>query len=359
MAKLLATLTHHDFEVANLLKIDEAAGVIFYMARDGDNYMKLQLHRVGLDGRGDVRLTDPAFNHAVTLAPDNQHFIDVYQTHDQPPATRLMDMHNKVVAELAKSDLSKFNELGLKKVELVKFKTLDGTAGLHGMLNFPSNFNPKKKYPLLLSVYGGPITSAARETFSTPNATTEYGFLVATFDSRSLSGRGRKFSDPFYGHLGIIEMDDQAAGIKELLKRPYVDAKRVGDSARRMAARPRRRSSCVIPTCFRRRAIPPARPITGTTTTSMASVTRDWCRENKAGYDAATIMTYVPNLKGALMIYYGTADNNVHNSSAMQFIAALQRAGKHFEVQVGPDQGHSGVNQARMMEFFIENLVMK
>ena len=127
-----------------------------------------------------------------------------------------------MVAELAKSDLSKFNELGLKKVEMIKFKTLDGTAELHGMLSFPSNFDPKKKYPLLLSVYGGsPVTSAARETFSTPNATTEYGFLVVTLDSRSLSGRGRKFSDPFYGHLGIIEMDDQAAGIKELLKRPY------------------------------------------------------------------------------------------------------------------------------------------
>jgi dipeptidyl-peptidase 4 len=357
--ELLATLTHHDFEVANLLKIDEAAGVIFYTARDGDNYMKLQLHRVGLDGKGDVRLTDPAFNHAVTLAPDNQHFIDVYQTHDQPPATRLMDMHNKVVAELAKSDLSKFNELGLKKVELVKFKTLDGTAELHGMLNFPSNFDPKKKYPLLLSVYGGPITSAARETFSAPNATTEYGFLVATFDSRSLSGRGRKFSDPFYGHLGIIEMDDQAAGVKELLKRPYVDKNRVGVFGTSYGGTASATLILRYPDLFQA-ACDSSGPsdyrnyndIYGERYEGLVS-------ENKEGYDAATLMTYVPNLKGALMIYYGTADNNVHNSSAMQFIAALQRAGKHFEVQVGPDQGHSGINQARMMEFFIENLVMK
>ena len=59
------------------------------------------------------------------------------------------------------------------------------------------------------------------------------------------------------------------------------------------------------------------------------------------------------------MLYYGTADNNVHPSNMMQLIQALQRAGKSFEVQVGPDQGHSGINQQRMMEFFIENLVLR
>jgi len=69
-------------------------------------------------------------------------------------------------------------------------------------------------------------------------------------------------------------------------------------------------------------------------------------------------MTYASNLKGRLLIYYGTADNNVHPSNSMQLIKALQQAGKSFDVQVGPDQGHSNVNQQRMMEFFIENLVL-
>ena len=70
-------------------------------------------------------------------------------------------------------------------------------------------------------------------------------------------------------------------------------------------------------------------------------------------------MTYAANLKGRLMLYYGTADNNVHPNNMMQFIQALQRAGKSFEVQVGPDLGHTSLNRDRMMEFFIENLVMK
>jgi dipeptidyl-peptidase-4 len=70
-------------------------------------------------------------------------------------------------------------------------------------------------------------------------------------------------------------------------------------------------------------------------------------------------MTYVNDLKGRLMLYYGTADNNVHPSNMMQFIAALQNAGRSFELQVGPDRGHSGMNPDRMMEFFIENLVIR
>jgi len=69
-------------------------------------------------------------------------------------------------------------------------------------------------------------------------------------------------------------------------------------------------------------------------------------------------MTFADKFKGLFMVYYGTADNNVHPSNALQLIRALQRAGKSFEVQVGPDMGHTSVNQQRMMEFFIENLVI-
>jgi dipeptidyl-peptidase 4 len=81
--------------------------------------------------------------------------------------------------------------------------------------------------------------------------------------------------------------------------------------------------------------------------------------ENRAGYDAGSAMTYAKNLKGRLMLYYATADNNVHPSNVMQLISVLQQAGKSFEVQVGPDRPHSGINPDRMMEFFIENLIMR
>jgi dipeptidyl-peptidase-4 len=364
--KLLATLTQHPFEVANLVKIDEAANGIYYMARDGDNYLKLQLHRVGLDGQGDRRLTDPAFNHTVQLSPDGKFFIDVAETHDSPPVSRLMDDQGNVVAELARSDTSQIDQLGFKRVEVFTFTAADGKSDLQGMLYFPSNFDPSKKYPLLVTVYGGPSTSAARESFIAPAVTmgspggiAELGFLVATFDARSLDGRGRKFSDPFYGHLGIVEMDDQAAGVKYLDQRPYVDKNRVGVFGTSYGGTSAATLLLRYPDVFQ--AASSSSPVTDYRNYDNIYSERyeGLVSDNKQGYDDATVMNYVENLKGRLLLYYGTADNNVHNSNVLQLIRALQRAGKSFEVQVGPDLGHTGVNSSRMMEFFIENLVLK
>ena len=354
--KLLATLTNHPFEVANIVRIDEESGVLYYLARSGDNYLKLQLHRVGLDGRGDRRLTDPAFNHTVDVAPNGSHFIDIAQTHDTPPVTRLMDAEGKEIEVLARSDTTKFEQLGLKRVELIKYKAADGTTDLHGLLHFPSDFDPAKKYPLLVSVYAGPATNGARETFALPNSLTEYGFLVATLDSRSAAGRGKKFLDAIYMKLGTVEIDDQAAGVKSLWSRPYLDKKRVGIFGTSYGGYTSVLAILRHPEVFQ--------------AASASSAVTSWHhydtiyterymwipQENKDGYEAGNAMNFAEKLKGRLMIYYGTADNNVHPNNAMQLIQALQKAGKSFDVQVGPDQGHSAIRMDRMMEFFIESL---
>jgi dipeptidyl-peptidase-4 len=81
-------------------------------------------------------------------------------------------------------------------------------------------------------------------------------------------------------------------------------------------------------------------------------------QDNAAGYDAGSATKLAGSLKGRLMLFWGTADNNVHPANSLQLVQALQRAGKSFELQVGPDQGHSGLSNERMMEFFIENLVL-
>jgi len=355
--KLLATLTNHPFEVANVVSVDETAGVVYYMARDGDNPMKLQLHRVSLDGKGGRRLTDPAFNHTATVSPDGKYFVDVAQTHDHPPVTRLMDGEGKQVAELAASDTTKYDELRLKRVELFTFKAADGKTDLYGMLNFPSTFDPAKKYPLLVTVYAGPETNGARETFAMPSPITEYGFLVASLDSRSAAGRGKRFLDAIYMKLGTVEIDDQAAGARALTARPYVDKDRVGIFGTSYGGYASVMCLLRYPDVFK--AASASSPVTDWRHYDTIYAERYMWKpdENKSGYDTGAAMTYADKLNGRLMLYYGTADNNVHPSNMMQLVQALQRAGKSFELQAGPDQGHSGLNQARMMEFFIENLV--
>jgi dipeptidyl-peptidase-4 len=357
--KLINPITQHGFEVASIVKVDEAANALWYMARDGDNPLKLQLHRVGLDGKGDVRITDPAFTHYVTISPDGKRIVDVAQAHDVAPFTRVLDASGKVVAELAKSDLSKFDQVGLKKVEMFTYLAADGKSPLHGMISFPSNFTPAKRYPVLMSVYGGPNFPATSEQFTMPSATAEYGFIVVSLDSRAAGGVGKRVTDAIYEKLGQVEMDDMAEGLKELSKRPYVDGTRIGVYGTSYGGF----SSAMM--LLRHPELVAAASASSAVTAwnnydTIYTERYMWIpQENIEGYRLGSAMTYADQLKGRLLIYYGTADNNVHPNNAMQLIRALQSAGKSFEVQVGPDQGHSGVNPARMMEFFIENLVLK
>jgi dipeptidyl-peptidase-4 len=372
-------------EAAASVKIDEAKGVMFYTARDGDNYMKVQLHRVRLDGTGDVRLTDPKFNHAFAsceagaggrrggggpgagggtpgcaISADDSHIVDVYQTHDEAPATRLLDGAGKVVAELAKSDTSKMDQLGLKRAEQFTYLAADGKTTLYGQIQFPSTFDPAKKYPTLIAVYGGPASGSnvPTENFTQPSATPEYGFLTVQLSYRGVPGMGKAMLDALYLKLGVTEMDDMALGIRALWSRPYFDKDRVGmygtsyggyTTATMILRHPE-----VVTV-----ASASSPPTAWYNYDSIYTERYMWIpQENKDGYEAGNDANFAGNLRGRLLLYYGTADNNVHPDNSMQLIKALQAAHKSFELQVGPDQGHSGVNNQRMMEFFIENLVM-
>jgi dipeptidyl-peptidase-4 len=272
-----------------------------------------------------------------------------------------VDATGKVVADVAKSDLTKFNELSLKKAEMFTYKAADGKTTLRGLIQFPSHFDPAKKYPVLVPVYGGPASASntARETFVTPSALTEYGFLVVNLDSRAAPGMGRRTLDAIYLKLGQVEIDDMAEGVKALASKLYVDKARVGIYGTSYGGYSSVLSILRHPDLYA--AASASSPVTAWYHYDSIYTERYmWIpQENKDGYEAGSAMKYAANLKGRLMLYYGTADNNVHPSNMMQLIAALQQAGKSFEVQVGPDRGHSSINADRMMEFFIENLIVK
>ncbi|MCU1385949.1 MAG: ptpA 7 [Acidobacteria bacterium] len=378
--RLIAPLTASTtYEADKLVKIDETAGVLFYTARDGDSPLKVQLHRVGLDGTGDRRLTDPAVHHLVgncianlgerpeqpglagrcSISPDNAHVVDIYQTHDTPPAARLLDAADgRVLADIGSADASRLSSMGLTSAELFTFVAADGRTPLRGLLQFPSHFDPAKRYPVLVSVYGGPEFNAitARETFVAPQPLAEYGFLIVALDSRAVPGFGKRTLDAIYQKLGQTEIDDMADGIKALWSRPYVDKERVGIFGTSYGGYVSAMALLRHPEVFAAAASssPPTdwRNYDTIYTERYMGLPQD----NKAGYDAGSALTYAKDLKGRLLIYYGTADNNVHPANALQLIKALQDAGKSFDVQVGPDQGHGGVNQDRMMEFFVDAL---
>ena len=344
-----------------VVRVDEQSNQLWYTARDGGNFMKVQLHRVGLDGKNDRRLTDTAFEHSVNVSPDGKYFIDVAETHDQPPVTRVLDADGKVVIELARADAAAAQRARLRKVEMFTFLAADGKTTLHGEIAFPSNFDPTKKYPSLLSVYGGPNFNAdtPTERFTIGSPMAEYGFLMLTLDTRASKGQGHKILDDLYLKLGITEVDDMAMGVKALGERPYFDKSRAGIFGTSYGGYAALMAIVRYPDIFAASASS-SPPTDWRNYDTIYTERYMWIPlETAKAYDSGSTNTYAANLKGALLLYYGTADNNVHPNNSVQMIRALQVAHKHFELQIGPDLGHSPVSTGRMMEFFIQNLKMK
>lgn len=356
--KLISTVTDDHFDAENIVQVDEKKKLVYYTCRSADNPYLLQLHRTKFDGTENKRLTDPAFSHSVDLSPDGKAFVDVQQTLDTPPVTVIRDVSGKKLVQIGKSDLTKFDQMGLRKTERITYMAADGRTTLYGTLQYPSDFNPNKQYPLVVSVYGGPESGGGIERFRTPDPITELGFLVATFDNRGTSGRGKAFKDTMYKKMGIVEIDDQAAGVKALTTRSYVDGNHVGIYGTSYGGYSSVMAILRYPDIFRAAcassAVTDWRNYDSIYTERYNSLPQD----NESGYADGSAMNYVRDLKGKLMLYYGTADNNVHPANTLQLVVALERAGKSYDMQVGPDRGHTAMNFNRQWEYFIDNLIL-
>lgn len=348
-------LTSFPFEVDRILQFDFPRQEVWVAARSAPNPYLMQIHRIDLKTGKDVRVSDPELSHRAQISPTGDGVVLTSEDIDSPPIIQLVNRDGKVLKRLAESDLTEFRRLGGQTLERVITLANDGKTQIYGYLEKPSDFNPGKKLPLLVSVYGGPLPDGYVERFETPDATVEFGWLLARFEGRVTSGRGRAFKDAAYLKLGQVEIDDQAQGVRALVDRGIVDPKRVGIYGTSYGGYSSIMALLRYPDLF--------------TAASGSSSVTDWRnydtiyterymrtpQENPEGYRLSNAMTYAKDLKGRLMIFWGTADNNVHPSNSLQLIGELQRARKSFEVQVGPDQGHTALNFSRMLEFFFDS----
>jgi len=361
--KRLSEITKNSFDANRVISVDEKSNLVYFLAAGPENPYFEQLYSVGLNGKNLRLLTDPKFHHSVNLAPDFTAFVDVQQTPDTPAKTVLQGIGKssvKALSTLAVADDTKFKELQLKPTEVFTFTADDGKTLLYGTLQKPSDFDPTKKYPVIVDVYGGPESGGMNPNFRTPSPLTELGFLVVNIAGRGTMGRGKAFRDAVYGKLGIVEIDDQAAGVQSLAKRDFVDGKRVG----------------IYGTSYGGYASTMAilrHPETFWAACASSSVTAwqhydsiyterymglPWDGENAAGYENGSAMKYAGDLKGHLMLYFGSADNHVHPSNTYMLVSELEKKGKRYDMQVGPDRGHTQMNSTRIWEYFIKWLIL-
>lgn len=338
---LIKSLTKGDYPVGSIVALDEDAGVLYYTAYSDANPLNLQLHCVNLDGSGARRLTIEPFSHSVQMSPDRKWFITTFEAMGTPPATALYDTEGHRVATLAESDCSKMKELGLAQPTPFEFTADDGKTTLHGVLFKPSHFDPAAKYPLLVSVYGGPMIVSVSNRYVPANALCEYGFLVAQIENRGTPNRGKAFETATYLKLGQVDLKDQVDGVKYLERRSYVDSNRVGIFGHSYGGYMSALAILKYPDVFQAACA-------GGTVTDWRNYdtiyTERFMRtpqENQAGYDAGSCLTFASQLKGKLLLLHGMVDDNVHPSNVWQLVSKLQAAGKPFEMMFYPDYGHS------------------
>jgi dipeptidyl-peptidase-4 len=361
--KLVGPLTGGEWEVEGITLVDEKNRWVYFTIADNFG-LDTHFGRVRFDGSKLTRLTTEPGTHRVSIDPAGRYYLDSFSSLTQPPVTNLCQADGKLIHRTASTNIDKVKELGLQEPELVKLRAADDKTGVYGILFRPADFSPEKKYPLYVQVYGGPAhrNSNSYQTAGPKAQLAQLGYLVWELDGRGTTRRGKKLLTETYLKFGQVDVDDQAAGVKQLRQRPYVDASRVGMTGGSYGG---------YMTCMSLLRYPDVYSV-GVAASSVTDwrsydsiYTERYMRlpaQNKDGYEKGSAMAYAKNLKGKLLLVHGTIDNNVHIGNSIQLIDALQKEGRDFDVMVYPENRHGirGFNAEHLgrlrLDYFLRNL---
>ena len=329
------------YACSTINKIDEKSGFVYYTAFSDTIPYNAQLHRVKLDGTQPVRLTSSSLNHtSFDISPDHRFIIASREQIDTPPSTVIYNEEGKEVAVLAMGDRASAEKVKLSPAELFSFLSDDGKTTIYGTLYKPSNFDATRKYPLLVDVYGGPESVGISTRYSASNPICELGYLVAKIGNRGTTGRGKAFESGTYLKLGGPDLDDQAAGVKFLRQRPYVDGERVGIFGHSYGGYMSALALLRYPDVFH--VAVSGAPVTDFRNYDTIYTERymQTPAENAEGYEAGSCNKIVDKLKGKLLLVHGLIDDNVHPANTWQLSKALNDADKRFQMMIYPEFQH-------------------
>ena len=342
---LIRQLTSGTWEVSSMVGIDEKAKKLYYVSTEASP-LERNFYVIQLDGKGKKSLTPAKGSHTINMSPDFSYFINYYTTAETPVKVTLYEASGKErkVLEDNRELRERMSRFALGKKEFFSFPTLDGTL-LNGYLIKPADFDPNKKYPVLMYVYGGPGSQnvlnawGGSRDFWHQHLAAE-GYLVASIDNRGTGARGRDFKHATYANLGKLETIDQIEGAKYLAKMPFVDPTRIGIWGWSYGGYMSSLSLMIGHEVFKT-AIAVA-PVTTWRYYDTIYTERylQTPQLNPAGYDNNSPITHVNKLKGNFLLIHGTGDDNVHFQNAVDLVNALIAANKQFESFYYPNRNH-------------------
>jgi len=339
--KLKNPITSGAFTVTGLTHIDEKTQTLYFTARK-ETSTRTDLYKIGLNGKGLQRLTFGDFSHQVQVSPDGNYFITTYSSLQSPPKIALLDKNGKLVRELADAKGGDFDQFALARTELVRVPTSDGFQ-LPMTIKYPTNFDPSKRYPVLISIYGGPNAGTVYDRWSYVPQSQWYaqeGLLQVAIDHRASGHFGKLGQNYMHRNLGKWEMADYSTAVKWLIDKGLVDPKKVaitgGSYGGYVTALALTRGADVFTHGIANFGVMDWQLYDSEYTERFM----DTPAENPDGYKESAVLTYADRLKGTLRIVHGTMDDNVHMQNSVQLVDQLENLGKHFEFMIYPGARH-------------------
>jgi dipeptidyl-peptidase-4 len=343
---LVRRVTPGEWDVVSVQGVDEKARVVFFTGTI-DGPLTRPLLRMGLDGRGLTRISTEPGTHSVELDLTCRWYLDTYSRAGVPPVQVLRRADGSAVRTLADNHVvaARVAALALTPPEFVKVRLSDGTM-LNASVIKPRDFDPSKRYPLLMWAYGGPGSQTVLDAWGGAyylwfQKLARDGYLVASVDNRGTGARGARFKRLVYLHLGRYESADQIAAARYFGGLPYVDATRIGLWGWSYGGYVASRTMFVGGGVFKAAmAVAPVADwrLYDTIYTERYMLTP---AENPDGYDEGSSMAYADSLKGRLLLVHGTGDDNVHFQNTIRMVQRLERANKQFDMRIYPNKTHS------------------
>ncbi len=337
-------ITKGNWDVIEFLGINEANGQIFYTSAEKSSISK-GIYRINLNGKDKKAISLETGHNDAEFSTGMKYFIKTYSNANTPPVITLCNANGKELTTLENNERLKSK---LKAYELAKkeFMTIQGAEGsLNAWMIKPANFDPSKKYPVYINIYGGPGHNTVLDmwegfNYMTHQLLAQKGYIVVSVDPRGTMYRGAAFKKSTYLQLGKLETEDFIATAKELGKLDYIDASRIGIQGWSYGGFMTSLAMTKGEGIFKMGIA--VAPVTNWRYYDNIYTERFMRtpQENSSGYDDNSPINFVKNLQGKYFLIHGSGDDNVHYQNTMEMINALVNANKQFDLFIYPNKNH-------------------
>ncbi len=329
---LVNQITSGEWRVTDIDHIDEAEDVIYFTARK-ENSARFDLYKINMDGSGMQRLTFGEYSHRTSVSPSGDYIVTTYSNVATPPQMALLSSEGEIIKKIAGSKGPEFEEYNLAQTEIVRVETEDGFA-LPVRITWPMNIDSTKKYPVLISIYGGPGSTSVYDRWGRLGMNqwwAKEGLIQISIDHRGSGHFGKAGQNYMHRNLGHWEIEDYSTAVEWLIDRyDFIDKDRIGINGFSYGG-------YVTSLALTKGAGLFDFGIAGGSVTDWhlydthyTERYMDHPEDNEEGYESSSVMTYVDNYEGHLLIVHGSMDDNVHMQNSLRLVSALESAGKDF-----------------------------